>query len=120
MEENNQEVSNQHYVQKNQNIPNSIGVLVLGIASIVTCCCYGVIGIICGIIALVLYKGAMDQYNQEPELYSVASLKNLKAGRICAIIGVVLGGIYFVLCLVSIILNGAATFSQMPWDQMNY
>ena len=39
-----------------QKLPNATAVLVLGILSIVTCCCYGIPGIVAGIIGLVLYK----------------------------------------------------------------
>ena len=34
-----------------QKLPNATAVLVLGIASILTCCCYGIIGLILGIVA---------------------------------------------------------------------
>ena len=37
-----------------RNLPNGTAVLVLGILSIVTCCCYGFIGLTFGIIAVVL------------------------------------------------------------------
>ena len=37
-----------------QNLPNATTSLVLGILSIVTCLCYGVIGLPLGIIAVVL------------------------------------------------------------------
>ena len=38
-----------------QSLPNATAVLVLGILSLLTCICYGLPGIICGIIALILY-----------------------------------------------------------------
>ncbi len=75
-----------------QKLPNSTLILVFGIVSIVTCCCYGVIGLIFGIIALVLANGAMKKYKAEPELYTGYSSVN--TGRILAIIGVVLNVIY--------------------------
>ena len=37
-------------------LPNATTVLVMGIISILGCCCYGIIGIVCGIIGLVLAK----------------------------------------------------------------
>ena len=39
-----------------QSLPNATVVLVLGILSIVFCCCYGILGLIPAIIALVLSK----------------------------------------------------------------
>lgn len=73
-----------------QSLPNATLVLVLGILSIVTCCCYGIIGIILAIIALVLSKKDKFIYESNPNSYTESSYKNLKAGRICAIIGLIL------------------------------
>lgn len=74
-----------------EKLPNAMAVLILGILSIVTCCCYG-IGVILGIIALVLAKKDMLLYRTEPERYF--GYQNLNTGRILAIIGVVLSAIY--------------------------
>lgn len=92
-----------------QKLPNSTAVLVLGIASIATCCCYGVPGIITGIIALVLYKKDSALYNTNPELYS--DYNNLKTGRILAIIGIVLS----VLMLFYMIF----VISYIGWDALS-
>jgi len=73
-----------------QNLPNSTIVLVLGILSIAFCCCYGILGLIPAIIALVLSKKDKALYAVNPAVYSLSSYKNLNAGRICAIIGLVL------------------------------
>ena len=77
-------------------LPNATPVLVLGIISIVGSCCYGIVGLICGIIALVLAKKSTTQYNANPSAYTVASLKNVNAGRICAIIGLILSVLYLI------------------------
>ena len=71
-----------------QKLPNATLILVFGIISIVTCCCYGVVGLILGIIAIVLAAKATKVYNESPELYT--GYGNVKAGRILAIIGVIL------------------------------
>lgn len=71
-------------------LPNATVVLVLGILSIVGCCCYGVLGIVFGIIALVFAKSASSQYKANPHLYTPSSYQNVNAGKICAIIGLVL------------------------------
>ncbi|MFT5778602.1 MAG: hypothetical protein ACI837_001558 [Crocinitomicaceae bacterium] len=87
-----------------QPIPNSAGVLVLGILSIVTCVFYGVPGLICGIIALVLHKKVKAIYLSDPLKYD-GSYKNAKAGMVCAIIGVSLSAIwllYLIFVLVAI------------------
>lgn len=76
-----------------RNLPNATAVLVLGILSILTCCCWGFIGLIIGIVALVLAKKDMKLYRENPELYS--NYQNLNVGKILAIIGVVLSALYF-------------------------
>ena len=77
-------------------LSNATVTLILGIVSIVTCCCYGIIGVICAVIALVLAKKDTDKYNQNPELYTSSSYKNVKVGRICAIIGLVFSILFFI------------------------
>ena len=80
-----------------RSLPNGTAVLVLGILSILTCCCYGVVGLILGIIALVLYKKDMQLYMAEPEVY--ANYRNLNTGRILAIIGIVLSSVYLIVTI---------------------
>lgn len=75
-----------------QTLPNSTGILVLGILSVVTCCCYGIIGLILGIIALVLAKKATEIYKENPENYT--GFSNVSTGKILAIIGIVLNVIF--------------------------
>ena len=75
-----------------QQLPNSTLILVFGIISIVTCCCYGIIGLIFGIIALVLASKATKLYAANPDLYS--DYNSVKIGKILAIIGLVLNAIY--------------------------
>lgn len=77
-----------------QKLPNAQAVLILGILSILTCCCYGVIGLILGIVALVLAKKDQKLYLENPELYS--NYSNVKTGKILAIIGIVLCLIYII------------------------
>ena len=89
-----------------QSVPNATTVLVLGILSIVTCCCYGIIGLILGIVALVLSKKGKVLYNENPSLYTESPLKNLNAGRVCAIIGLVLNIIYLLIYIVLIAMFG--------------
>ncbi len=90
----------------NQNVPNSVGVLVLGILSIVFCWCYGLLSIIMGIITLVLANQGEKAYQLNPSLYTVASYKNLKAGKICGIIGLSLAAIFIIFLIVYFIVVG--------------
>jgi len=72
-----------------EKLPNSTLVLVFGILSIVTFCCYGVLGILFGILAIILGGSALKKYKENPEMYTGEG--NAKIGRILGIIGLVLG-----------------------------
>ncbi|HTQ65724.1 MAG TPA: CCC motif membrane protein [Puia sp.] len=93
-------------------LPNSTAVLVLGIISIVGCFCYGIVGLVCGIIALVLAKKDSVSYEANPALYTSGSYSNLKAGRVCAIVGVSLSSIYVVIVIIYIIAVGTAILTN--------
>ncbi len=88
-------------------LPNSTAVLVLGILSIIGCWCYGIFGLILGVIGLVLGKRDMQLYQQNPNAYTASSYGNVKAGRICSIIGVAGGGAYILFLIVYVIIYGA-------------
>lgn len=87
-----------------QNLPNATLVLVLGILSILGCCCYGVPGIILSVVALVMYKKDNQLYLANPELY--ANYSNLSTGRILAIIGIVLSALNVLAYVVLIVMFG--------------
>tara|TARA_Y100001954_G_scaffold213559_1_gene242300 strand:- start:169 stop:537 length:369 start_codon:yes stop_codon:yes gene_type:complete len=96
-----------------ENIPFSTSVLVLGICSIVTCGCYGLPGLVCGIIAIIQSKRGLTAYEENPSLYKQGSLKNLKAGKTCATIGVILSSIYFLIVLGYVITVGTLVFGTL-------
>ena len=72
-----------------QPLPNATAALVLGILSIVIC----FVGVVLGIIALVFANKDIKLYNASPESYTAVSYNNLKAGKTCAIIGLILNGL---------------------------
>jgi type IV secretory pathway TrbD component len=74
-----------------QKLPNATPVLILGIASIISCCCYG-IGLVFAIVALVLAKKDLALYKTNPQNY--LNYSNLNTGKILAIIGLVLNILY--------------------------
>ncbi len=104
--------------QVQQPLPNSTAILVLGILSIVICWCYGLVGLVLGIIALVLSGKARALYLANPDLYTIGSYNNMKAGRIMSIIGVCLSGIYLIIVFIYLVILGAA-FSLIPWEMYN-
>lgn len=99
-----------------QKLPNATAVLVLGILSIVTCCCWGIIGLILGIVALVLAKKDLELYQQQPELYS--NYSNINTGRILAIIGIVLSSIYLIWTIYSLVVIGPEGMMEMQERMM--
>ncbi|MDA8715036.1 CCC motif membrane protein [Flavobacteriales bacterium] len=103
--------------QTKQPLPNATAVLVLGIISIVGCFCYGIVGLICGIIALILASKAKKIYEENPEKWS--NYANLNAGRICAIIGTIISGLYMLFWIVYVLFFAAAMsagIGEFPFD----
>ena len=87
-----------------EKLPNSTLILVFGILSIIGCCCYGLFGIVFGILAIVLAKKAKDLYYANPELYT--GYENVKTGRILGIIGLVLSALSFISGVIALISAG--------------
>lgn len=83
-------------------LPYSTAVLVLGICSLVGCIFYGIPGLVCGIIAIVLHKKDKAIYDTNPAAYEFA-FKNSKAGNICAIIGTIMSSIFLLIFIVYIV-----------------
>ena len=83
-----------------QKLPNATAVLVLGILSILGACCYGVPGMIMGIIGVVLARKDTALYKANPTEYS--NYSNLNTGKILSIIGIVLS-LLFIIYMVSMI-----------------
>ena len=105
---------------EHENLPNSTAVLVLGILSIVFCWCYGILGVILGIIALVLANKDLKLYKANPEKYSESSYKNLSAGKVTAIIGLSLSGLFLLYVIAMIALYGTLIFSAMEASQQGF
>jgi hypothetical protein len=113
-----QNTTNQEFYQEKPPLPNHAGILAMGIISIVLCWCYGVIGLILGIIALSLAAKAEKEYKVNPTAYSASSYSNMKAGRICAIIGTVLSGLFLVYIIIYLLFIGTM-MSAIPWQMYN-
>lgn len=76
-----------------QKLPNVTLAIVLAILSFICCCFGGIPGAIMAGIAFFLVRADEKKYQQNPELYS--NYSQLKTARIIAIIGLVLGVLYF-------------------------
>jgi hypothetical protein len=99
--------------QQQSNLPNATTSLVLGIISIVASFCYGIFGLILGIIGLILANKDRKLYEQAPELYSSASFGQSNAGRICSIIGIIISGLIVLFFLFFIILFGSLSYESL-------
>jgi uncharacterized Tic20 family protein len=103
-------------------LPNSNAILMLGIFSIVIAFCCGflaLIGLVLGIVALSLAPRAIEIYQANPSLYTESSFKNINAGKICAIIGIVVSGLIMLIGLIWMMAVGATLgtiFDHIPWS----
>jgi hypothetical protein len=82
-----------------QDVPNATAALVLGICSIVICG----LGPILGTIGLIMSGSGKKAYEANPSIYKEASFKNLKAGRTCSLIGLILGSLVWLFYIIWIV-----------------
>jgi hypothetical protein len=88
-------------------------ILVLGVLSIIGCCFYyGAPGITIGIIVLLLANYASKNYMSNPEKFTENSYKNMNAGKVCAMIAIVMSVIYLIFTLWMINKFGMDTLSD--------
>ena len=80
-------------------LPSATATLALGIISIATCWLYGIPGIACGIIAIVLYRKDKVMYDSNPTKYE-KSYKNSFGGYVCGIIGLCLSALFLVYLII--------------------
>lgn len=102
--------SNSNFSGAQKTIPNANAVLVLGIISIVGCILYGIPGLVCGIIALVLHKKVKATYLTNKPMYET-SYKNAQAGYICAIIGTIISALFFLYVIFVFVIFATAASS---------
>lgn len=94
-----------------QGLPNATAALILGILSILLCWLYGILGIACGIIGLVLSNKDLKLYKENPGVYTKSSYNNSNAGRICSIIGLSLSALWLIYVIVVVLILGSALWS---------
>lgn len=110
------------------NVPGAKAILTLGILSIVSigCCLTFNAGPILAIIALSLIPSVLRRYYKNPELYTPSSLSNVRAGKICAIIGLSIGAAMLMFWIFGTGLDALDGFDQIEevyhevWDEVNY
>ena len=113
MEEQTNQPSGDFYHSPHQmNLPNSNTILVLGILSLVFCWwhIFSIAGIVLSIVTLSLARKELSLFYAQPNNFTLSSLNNVKAGRVCAIIGLIISILVFVAALLMII----GFFTFMP------
>ncbi len=102
-------------------LPYSTEALILGIVSIPTCCCFGLIGLACGIVAIVFGSKGIKLYKANPGVYTQTSYNNANAGMICGIIGTIMSSLYVLYAIVYLIIVGtmmSSVFSNINWGDI--
>lgn len=99
-----------------QQLPNSTLILVFGILSIVGCCCYGIVGLVFGVITLSMAQKATVIYNTNPEMYT--GYQNVKTGKILAIIGIVLSAVMVISYIAILGIYGLDGLENMQREMM--
>jgi small-conductance mechanosensitive channel len=100
------------------NLPNSNTILVLGILSLIFCWWHilSFIGIILSIVTLVLARKELAIFHTQPGQYTLSSLNNVKAGRVCALIGLIISILVFLVAVIMII----GLFTLLPiWGMVD-
>ena len=95
------------------NLPNSKTILILGILSLVFCWWHiiSIIGIVLSIVTLSLVRKELFLFYAQPNNFTISSLNNVKAGRVCAIIGLIISILVFIVALLTII----GLFALLPF-----
>ena len=73
-----------------KDLPNATASLMLGIISIVGGFSYGLVGVACSVIGLMLANKDKKLYQTYPEIYSLTWFKTTNTGRTCAIAGLII------------------------------
>ena len=102
-----------------KDLPNATAALVLGALSLVFCWCYGIIGLVLGILAVVLASAPRKAYLENPERFTEVSYKNLNAGRICGIIGICIGALILLAVILAVIFAVYASVKPHLLDTIN-
>ncbi|MCL9771185.1 DUF4190 domain-containing protein [Flavobacterium sp. HXWNR69] len=101
---------------ENQKLPNATIVLVLGILSVLTICCYGIFSIIFGVIGIILANQDSKLYHQNPTQYS--NYNNTKVGKVLSIVGLTLGAIFLIIIIGMIAYLGEDGLLQMQEEML--
>jgi hypothetical protein len=91
-----------------QGLPHSTTVLILGILSILLCWSWGFPGLVLGWFSIKLFRKSEKLFSENPELFDPVQIANLKAGKLCSIIGMWLSGLVIFLLIVKWIIEAVS------------
>ncbi|MBP8066399.1 MAG: DUF4190 domain-containing protein [Flavobacterium sp.] len=113
------EETNFNNFEAKQKLPNASAVMILGVLSIITCCCYGILSILLGGVGIYLANKDTAVYNQNPNAYT--NFKNIKTGKVLCIIGIVLGvlAIAYFAWIISVVGMDALQDPQLMQERLN-
>ncbi len=83
-------------------LPNATASLVLGILSLVLCIGYGILGVILGGIGFYLAQKDKRLLELNENAYTAESINSSKAGRICSLLGLILGSVFILAVIIFI------------------
>ncbi len=89
------------YTHGQQPLPNATSSMVLGILSLVFCIFYGVLAVVLGGIGFYLAQQDRKLLAINPELYTAQSIGNHRAGRVCSLIGLIMGGLFIIIAVLA-------------------
>ena len=103
-----------------EKLPNATLILILGMLSILTCCCYGIPGLGLGIATLILAKKDIALYNEDPQRYK--DFANVITGRTLAIVGIVLStlAIFFFIIVMAVGEDGMKQWQENLMEKVKY
>ena len=83
--------------------PKASSINTLGIIGLILTFLFGIVGLILNIICLSMSGGAMGDIKANPGKYTEASIKKVKGGRTCAIVGLSIQGAAILILLLALI-----------------
>jgi hypothetical protein len=101
-----------------EQLPNSVLILVFGIIGIVFSCLsiMAILALILNIVNLTLASKARKLAAAEPQRYAQSSISQVNAGRICSIIGICITSLFIVLFILYIAFVGALVTNPGLFD----
>jgi hypothetical protein len=96
--------------QPQEQVPNSVLILVFGIVGLVFSCLsiLAIVALVLNIVNLTLASKARKLHQAEPTRYAPGSVTMMNAGRICSIIGLCLGSLAVIFLVVYFVFLGLA------------